>query len=177
MDSAYATTCGTSARYQRRWSSSRRLKNSSSDKCHVRSGWDPPRLHWPHWHEWIVSDGILSTCRRWPRAPASNSPRPTWATASRWSAATSLPACADACILKNILHDFADETTLAILRGCRRALPVASRLLVVQEALPPDNAPSVGKLLDVQMLLIGVRVRTEADYRTLYWPQASTSAG
>jgi hypothetical protein len=66
------------------------------------------------------------------------------------------------------LHDFADEPAVAILRACRRALPVGARLLVVQEALPPGNSPSVGKLLDMQMLLIGGRERTEAEYRTLY---------
>jgi hypothetical protein len=42
------------------------------------------------------------------------------------------------------------------------------RCLVVHEALPPGNVPSVGKLLDMQMLLIGGRERTEAEYRTLF---------
>ena len=42
------------------------------------------------------------------------------------------------------------------------------RLLVAQEALPPGNAPSFGKLLDLQMLLIGGRERTEAEYRRLF---------
>ena len=82
-----------------------------------------------------------------------------------------MPACptgADACILKNILHDFADDQAVAILRSCRRALPAGGRLLVVQEALPPGNVQSVGKLLDMQMLLIGGRERTEAEYRTLF---------
>ena len=42
-----------------------------------------------------------------------------------------------------------------------------ARLLLVQEVLPPGNAPSPGKLLDMQMLLIGGRERTEAGYRAL----------
>jgi hypothetical protein len=41
-------------------------------------------------------------------------------------------------------------------------------VLVVQEALPPGNAESFGKLLDVGMLLIGGRERTEPEYRALF---------
>jgi hypothetical protein len=78
----------------------------------------------------------------------------------------SVPA-GDAHILKNILHDFDDGSALAILRNCRAAAELGARLLIVQEALPPANAPSFGKLLDLQMLLIGGRERTEAEYRAL----------
>jgi hypothetical protein len=79
----------------------------------------------------------------------------------------SVPA-ADAHILKNILHDWDDEHCVAILRNCRRAVSDGGRLLVVQEALPPGNAPSPGKLLDFFMLLVGGRERTESEYRALY---------
>jgi hypothetical protein len=47
-------------------------------------------------------------------------------------------------------------------------LPLGGRLLVVQEVLPAGDTPSFGKLLDLQMLLIGGRERTEGEYRTLY---------
>ena len=73
----------------------------------------------------------------------------------------------DAYVLKSIVHDFDDETAATILRTCRRANP-AARVLLVQEVIPPGNTPSVGKLLDLQMLLIGGRERTEAEYRSLY---------
>ncbi len=78
----------------------------------------------------------------------------------------SVPA-GDAHILKNIVHDFDDEQASTILRNCRAATPTGGRVLIVQEALPPGDAPSFGKLLDLQMLLIGGRERTEADYRAL----------
>jgi hypothetical protein len=79
-----------------------------------------------------------------------------------------LPDSADACILKNILHDFQDEEAIAILRNCRRVLPPHGRVLVVQEALPPGNTPSPGKILDLVMFLIGGRERTPDEYRTLF---------
>jgi O-methyltransferase domain len=74
---------------------------------------------------------------------------------------------ADAHILKNIVHDWDDERALAILRNCRAATHDRGRVLIVQEALPPGNTPSFGKLLDLQMLVIGGRERTEAEYRAL----------
>jgi O-methyltransferase domain len=78
----------------------------------------------------------------------------------------SVPA-ADAHILKNIVHDWDDERAVAILRNCRAATHDRGRVLIVQEALPPGNTPSFGKLLDLQMLVIGGRERTEAEYRAL----------
>ncbi len=79
----------------------------------------------------------------------------------------SIPA-GDVHILKNIVHDFDDEQAVAILRNCRAAAQLdEGRVLIVQEALPPENTPSFGKLLDLQMLLIGGRERTEAQYRAL----------
>jgi hypothetical protein len=80
----------------------------------------------------------------------------------------SVPAGADAYILKNILHDFQDEQAATILRNIRRAMKPDALVLVVQEPLPTGNAPSVGKLLDIQMLLIGGRERTTADYTALF---------
>jgi hypothetical protein len=78
-----------------------------------------------------------------------------------------VPAGGDAYLLKNIIHDFTDEQACIILSACRRAMGDGARLLLVQEVLPPGNAPSPGKLLDMQMLLIGGRERTEAEYRAL----------
>ncbi len=79
-----------------------------------------------------------------------------------------VPGGADAYLLKHILHDWQDEQALAILQNCRRAMAPASRLLVIEEALPDGNAPSPGKLLDMQMLLIGGKERTAAEYQDLF---------
>lgn len=78
-----------------------------------------------------------------------------------------VPPGGDAYLLKNIIHDFDDQRAGAILRSCRQAMGDQGRLLIVQEVLPPGNAPSPGKLLDMQMLLIGGRERSEPEYRSL----------
>lgn len=75
---------------------------------------------------------------------------------------------ADAYILKNIVHDFSDDQVVALLKKIRQSIAPDGKLLVVQEALPEGNAPSVGKLMDMQMLFIGGKERTEAEYRKLY---------
>jgi hypothetical protein len=80
----------------------------------------------------------------------------------------SVPEGADGYILKNILHDFQDAQAIQILASCRRAMAADGRVLVVQEVLPVGNAPSVGKLMDMQMMLIGGKERTEAEYRAIF---------
>jgi hypothetical protein len=73
----------------------------------------------------------------------------------------------DAHILKHILHDWDDEHCVAILRSCRNATVEGGRLLVIEEALPSGNAPSPGKILDLFMLMVGGRERTQAEYGAL----------
>lgn len=74
----------------------------------------------------------------------------------------------DAHILKHILHDWDDEHCVAILRSSRNATVEGGRLLVIEEALPPGNAPSPGKILDLFMLMVGGRERTQAEYGALF---------
>jgi hypothetical protein len=80
----------------------------------------------------------------------------------------SVPPQGDAYLLKNILHDFPDEPAIGLLRTIRSAMAADGRVLVVQDVLPPAGEPSVGKLLDIQMLLIGGKERTEAEWRALF---------
>ena len=44
------------------------------------------------------------------------------------------------------------------------------KLLVVEMVIPAGNAPSLGKLLDLEMLVLFLHAceRTEAEYRTLF---------
>jgi predicted O-methyltransferase YrrM len=80
-----------------------------------------------------------------------------------------VPEGGDAYLLKFILHDWDDERSVAILRACRRAVPRAGRLLVVELLLPRGTAPSFAKTQDVNMLVnLGGRERTEAEYGALY---------
>ncbi len=81
----------------------------------------------------------------------------------------SVPPGADAYLMRHIIHDWNDEQALLILRNVRAAIPSHGRLLVVETVIPPGNAPSFAKLLDLNMLLIpGGKERTESEYRQLY---------
>jgi hypothetical protein len=82
---------------------------------------------------------------------------------------TSVPAGADAYLMKHILHDWDDERCLVILGHIRAAMAPGGRLLIVEQVIPPGNDPFPGKLLDLNMLVMteGGRERTPADYAEL----------
>jgi hypothetical protein len=81
----------------------------------------------------------------------------------------SVPAGGDAYIMKHIIHDWNDERASTILRCCHRQMPAEGKLLVVEMVIPEGNAPSFGKLLDLEMLvLLRSFERTEAEYRELF---------
>jgi hypothetical protein len=82
---------------------------------------------------------------------------------------SSVPGGGDAYILKNIIHDWDDERALKILQNCNRAMADNGKLLLVEEVIPPGNALSFGKLVDLNMLVMaGGGERTEAEYRALF---------
>lgn len=79
-----------------------------------------------------------------------------------------VPAGSRGYLLSHILHDWYDEDASRILRNIRRAMPQDGRLLIVETVIPPGNAPSLGKLFDLEMLvLVGGKERTEEEYRDL----------
>jgi hypothetical protein len=79
-----------------------------------------------------------------------------------------VPAGGDVYVLAQILHDWDDERCGVILANCRRAMPPAGKVLVVEQVLPAGNEPAFGKWLDLHMLvLLTGRERTEAEYRAL----------
>ena len=79
-----------------------------------------------------------------------------------------VPAGADAYVLKNILHDWTDDQSVTILERCRQARADQGRVLVVQCSVPPGNGPSVGKLWDLAMSLLGGRERTDAEMQAIF---------
>jgi SAM-dependent methyltransferase len=80
---------------------------------------------------------------------------------------TSVPA-ADAYVLRHIIHDWDDKDAAAILRNCRDAMNPGGRILLVETVIPPLNEPCFGKWLDLMMLIVGGRERTEEQYRRLF---------
>jgi hypothetical protein len=80
----------------------------------------------------------------------------------------SVPGGGDIYILKNILHDWNDEASLAILRKCRDAMTLNARLLIIEYLVRAPNEGSAGKLADILMLVrTGGRNRTESEFREL----------
>jgi hypothetical protein len=63
------------------------------------------------------------------------------------------PAGADAYLLKNILHNWSIEACITILNNIRNAMPEDGRILIFEMLLNEGNAASIGKLIDLQMMV------------------------
>jgi hypothetical protein len=84
----------------------------------------------------------------------------------------SVPAGADAYIIKSVIHDWNDEKSLAILKSIHTAMSDRSRLLVLEPHAPERvGATPYDQMLiasDINMLLMtGGCERTEREYREL----------
>ena len=82
---------------------------------------------------------------------------------------SSVPAGADAYIMKHIIHDWPDDVCIKILKACRKAVNPGGKLLVVDNVILPGNDFAPGKFLDIQMLIFpGGGERTEKQFRELF---------
>lgn len=71
--------------------------------------------------------------------------------------------------LRQIIHDWDDERSVAILRNCAQAMRPGGKVLTIEAIIPPGNEPSHVKFLDLHMLMMsGGRQRTSEEYRQLY---------
>lgn len=69
---------------------------------------------------------------------------------------------ADVYVLMEVLHDWADEECVAILRAVRRAAHDGSRLLIIEGVVPDEQADPRSSTLDIIMLTVtGGRERTK----------------
>ncbi len=74
----------------------------------------------------------------------------------------------DGYVMSHIIHDWDDEQCLAILRSIARSAEPGAKLLLAETVIPAGNAPSFGKILDLEMLALpGGVERTEAEYGAL----------
>jgi hypothetical protein len=64
----------------------------------------------------------------------------------------SVPAGADAYLLKRVLHDWNDDQCRHILRHCRDAMREDGRVLIIDAVVHEDNQPSLVKGVDLLML-------------------------
>jgi len=80
-----------------------------------------------------------------------------------------IPASGNLYIMKNILHDWDDETSAMILSKINKAMPEDSKLLIIETIIKPNNKPSFGKFIDLQMLIgtTGGKERTLSEFNSL----------
>ena len=71
-------------------------------------------------------------------------------------------------ISTDLILRMSTKHSVKILKTCHAALQPGGKLLVIDAVILPGNEPSVGKMLDIEMLLIGGRERTEAEFRKLF---------
>jgi len=80
----------------------------------------------------------------------------------------SIPAGADAYILRHIIHDWNDHQSAAILNNARAVVPDHGRVLLVECVVPSGNDDCFVKDIDMCMLMIpGGVERTESEYAEL----------
>ncbi len=107
---------------------------------------------------------VIEGCRTGPLTPVME--RCTLESGDMFS---SVPAGADAYIMKHIIHDWPDDLCVRILTACRKGVNAGGKLLVVDNVIHPGNQFSPGKFLDLQMLIFpGGRERSEREFRDLF---------
>jgi hypothetical protein len=81
----------------------------------------------------------------------------------------SLPLAAEVYVFKRVLHDWDDDTCVALLRRCRSAMSAGGRVLVIDAVIPPGNDPHPAKIVDLIVLASRTgRERTESEFRALF---------
>jgi hypothetical protein len=81
----------------------------------------------------------------------------------------SVPAGADAYVMKYIVHDWDDEKGVHILQNCRKAMADDGRVLVIDHVVAAGNRFDWGKLIDVNMMvMMGSKERTKEEFRQLF---------
>ena len=71
-------------------------------------------------------------------------------------------------MMKGIIHDWDDESSIKILRNIRSAMSENGKVLIVEMVVPEGNEPHPSKALDILMLVMeGGKERTKEEYRKL----------
>jgi hypothetical protein len=80
----------------------------------------------------------------------------------------SVPAGADAYMMKHIIHDWNDEDSARILRNINAVMKPYGKVLIIETIVPEGSEPHYSKLLDLEMLVSpGGMERTADEYREL----------
>jgi hypothetical protein len=81
----------------------------------------------------------------------------------------SAPAGADVYLLKNVIHNWSFEDCLKILTNIRKIMPRHGKILIIEMILDEENHPSLGKLIDIQMMVFmeNGKERTRKEFGSL----------
>lgn len=80
-----------------------------------------------------------------------------------------VPADADAYVLRRIVHDWTDDDAARILGVVRGAIATTGTVLVVEQVIDPPNEGAPGKFSDLNMLVSpGGRERTAEEFAALF---------
>jgi hypothetical protein len=80
-----------------------------------------------------------------------------------------IPVQADAYMMKYILHDWEDERARTILENCVTSMGPGGRVLVIDHVLRETDDADIGKLMDIEMLLMaGGHERTRSQFEELF---------
>lgn len=75
---------------------------------------------------------------------------------------------ADAYTLMQVIHDWDDSKSMAILSGIRRAAPSHAKLLLIEALIPDTPGPDWAKTVDIFMLaMLHSKERTRSEYQRL----------
>jgi hypothetical protein len=82
----------------------------------------------------------------------------------------SVPSGASLYLLKNILHNWPDDACSQILSVIRQQMEPGTSVMVIEMVVPDGNAPSLSKMLDIQMMasMNGGRERTRAEFEKIF---------
>ena len=80
-----------------------------------------------------------------------------------------IPKNGDLYLLKNILHNWDDESCIKILKNIRNTLQPHARVLTIEAFIEPVNKPSFGKMSDVLMMVaLGGKERTMEEFSAMF---------
>jgi hypothetical protein len=82
---------------------------------------------------------------------------------------TEIPVQADAYLMRWVIHDWADDKAVAILRNVRTAAAPDARVVLVEWVISETAEIDSGKWMDINMLVnAGGRERTASEFGSLY---------
>jgi len=82
---------------------------------------------------------------------------------------SAVPSGADVYVVKRILHDWADDVCIRILKTLRRAMAAGGRVLAIDAVIAPAGQPDMNKVSDLVIMVVAPgRERTEEEFARLY---------